>query len=79
MVIYHFPVIPKNIVNLVQCFNTEDILCSIEETLTMYIVKQSKLFAIHKIIKKVKRSKTFFRTTFFFQKGSTLCCYLEVD
>lgn len=50
-----FPCDIENVVNLGQCFNTEDILCSIEETFTTYIAKfkpaQLKKIAIHKIIK----------------------------
>lgn len=34
-----FPCDIENVVNLIQCFNTEDILCSIEEIFTMYIAK----------------------------------------
>lgn len=34
-----FPCDIENVVNLIQCFNTEDILCSIDETFTMYIAK----------------------------------------
>lgn len=57
-----FPCDIENVVNLIQCFNTEDILCSIEETFTMYIAKfkpaQLKKIVIHKIIIKLKQSKT---------------------
>lgn len=57
-----FPCDIENVVNLVQCFNTEDILCSIEETFTMYIAMfkpaQLKKVVIHKIIIRFKQWMT---------------------